>query len=89
MGNAKIIREGLASLGLEVFGGVNAPYVWVATPDGIGSWDLFDRMLERAGVVCTPGAGFGSCGEGYIRLSAFGKRDAVAEAVERIRAMKG
>jgi LL-diaminopimelate aminotransferase len=89
MGNAAVIREGLAALGLSVFGGVNAPYVWVKTPDGLGSWDFFDRLLERAEVVGTPGAGFGACGEGYFRLSAFGKREAVEEAVERIRTRLG
>jgi LL-diaminopimelate aminotransferase len=85
MDNARIIREGLATLGLTVHGGVNAPYVWAKTPDGLGSWEFFDRLLERANVVGTPGAGFGSCGEGYFRLSAFGKREKVEEAVERIR----
>ncbi len=86
LANAKVIREGLEELGLRVFGGLNAPYVWVKTPDRLGSWDFFDLLLERAEVVCTPGAGFGPHGEGYIRLSAFGKHDAVEEAVERIRA---
>ncbi|MFP6627296.1 MAG: LL-diaminopimelate aminotransferase [Deltaproteobacteria bacterium] len=85
MENAGIIRTGMAGLGLEVYGGVNAPYVWVKTPRGLGSWEFFDLMLEKAGVVGTPGAGFGSCGEGYFRLSAFGKRDQVEEAVDRIR----
>ncbi len=85
LANAKLIRDGLAGLGLRVFGGVNAPYVWVRTPEGLGSWDLFDRMLVQAQVVCTPGAGFGPLGEGFIRLSAFGKRDAIEDAVERIR----
>lgn len=83
--NAKIIRDGLAALGLEVFGGVNAPYVWIKTPAGSGSWEFFDRLLNDAHVVATPGAGFGACGEGYIRLSAFGKREHVEEAVHRIR----
>ena len=85
MVNAGIIREGLSALGLRVFGGVNAPYVWIETPGGIGSWDFFDRLLDQAHVVGTPGAGFGSCGEGYFRLSAFGKREQVEEAVTRIR----
>ena len=67
-----------------MFGAQNAPYGWIATPKGVGSWDLFDRLLEEAQVVCTPGAGFGSCGEGYLRLSAFGKRENVEEAVARI-----
>ena len=85
LANARIIREGLASLGLRVFGGVNAPYVWVRTPEGLGSWEFFDRLLERAHVVGTPGAGFGAGGEGYFRLSAFAEREAVEEAVQRIR----
>jgi LL-diaminopimelate aminotransferase len=84
MENARIIREGLGALGLRTHGGVNAPYVWLRTPDGIGSWDFFDRLLRQAHVVGTPGAGFGACGEGYLRLSAFGQRDAVEEAVARI-----
>jgi LL-diaminopimelate aminotransferase len=85
MNNARIILEGLSAIGLTVHGGVNAPYVWAKTPDGLSSWEFFDRLLERAGVVGTPGAGFGACGEGYFRLSAFGKREKVEEAVERIR----
>ena len=86
MDNARVIREGLAAAGLSVFGGVNAPYVWVKTPDGEDSWGFFDRLLHQAHVVGTPGAGFGACGEGYLRLSAFGFRDQIEEAVERIRA---
>ncbi len=86
MTNAAIIREGLAAAGLRTYGGVNAPYVWLETPRGMGSWDFFDQLLEQAHVVGTPGAGFGSCGEGYFRLSAFGKREQVEEAIERIRA---
>jgi LL-diaminopimelate aminotransferase len=85
MQNAKLIRTGLSDLGLRVSGGVDAPYVWAGTPDGMGSWDLFDLLLEQAHVVVTPGAGFGSCGEGYFRVSAFGKRERVLQAVERIR----
>lgn len=84
--NAATIRAGLEAVGASVFGGVNAPYVWVKTPTGVGSWDFFDRLLESAQVVVTPGAGFGSCGEGYFRVSAFGRREQVAAAVDRIRA---
>jgi LL-diaminopimelate aminotransferase len=84
MQNAALIRAGLGAVGLKVFGGENAPYVWIATPEGVGSWQMFDRLLERAHVVCTPGAGFGSCGEGYLRLSAFGKREQVETAIARI-----
>lgn len=85
MENARIVREGMEALGLAVYGGVDAPYAWIRTPDGLGSWDFFDRLLNEAHVVGTPGAGFGSCGEGFLRLSAFGKREKVEEAVERIR----
>jgi LL-diaminopimelate aminotransferase len=85
MENARLIREGLAALGLEVYGGRNAPYVWVRTPGGLGSWEFFDRLLTEAHVVGTPGAGFGPSGEGYLRLTGFGRRDETEEAVERIR----
>jgi LL-diaminopimelate aminotransferase len=85
MENARLIRSGIAAAGLRVFGGENAPYAWIATPNGVGSWDMFDRLLTEANVVCTPGAGFGACGEGYLRLSAFGKRDQVEEAIARVR----
>jgi LL-diaminopimelate aminotransferase len=83
--NAGLIREGLADIGYTVHAGVNAPYIWLETPDGVGSWEFFDRLLERAHVVGTPGAGFGSCGEGYFRLSAFARREQVEEAIERMR----
>ena len=82
--NAKIIREGLQRAGFTVFAGVNAPYLWLKTPPGTGSWDFFDALLERAHVVGTPGAGFGACGEGFFRISAFGLREQVEEAVSRI-----
>jgi LL-diaminopimelate aminotransferase len=85
MNNAGIIREGLASSGLSVHGGVNAPYIWLKTPDGLPSWDFFDKLLSECHVVGTPGSGFGPSGEGYFRLSAFGNRDNVLEAVERIK----
>ncbi|RMH43576.1 MAG: LL-diaminopimelate aminotransferase [Deltaproteobacteria bacterium] len=85
MENARLLREGLAAVGFRVFGGDNAPYIWMKAPDGMGSWDLFDQMLSRAHVVGTPGAGFGPAGEGYFRLSAFNARDAVEEALDRIR----
>jgi LL-diaminopimelate aminotransferase len=87
MENARIIREGLKASGFTVHGGVNAPYIWLKTPDGIGSWDFFDKLLKEANVVGTPGAGFGTCGEGYFRLSAFGWRENVEEAVRRITAL--
>jgi LL-diaminopimelate aminotransferase len=84
MNNAKIIRETLSSLGYKVFGGVNAPYLWVKTPQGLGSWEFFDLLLTKANVVTTPGSGFGSSGEGYVRLTAFGDPDKVKEALDRI-----
>jgi len=82
--NARLLREGLAAAGFEVFGGVHAPYLWLATPDGLSSWDFFDQLLARCAVVGTPGSGFGPAGEGFLRLSAFNARASVAEAVERI-----
>ncbi len=85
LNNAKVIKQGLSDAGLQVYGGVNAPYIWAQTPEGISSWDFFDILLKQACVVTTPGAGFGPSGEGYIRLTAFGEADATAEAVERIR----
>jgi len=84
MNNAKVIREGLTKAGFTVYGGVNAPYIWARTPEGMPSWDFFDRLLKRANVVTTPGAGFGPSGEGYIRLTAFGSAEATAEAVDRV-----
>jgi LL-diaminopimelate aminotransferase len=85
MQNAAILEEGLSGLHLKVFGGKHAPYVWVRCPDGIGSWEMFDRLLTKAGVVCTPGVGFGKSGEGYVRLSAFNSRDNVVAAMDRLR----
>ncbi len=84
MANAALILEGLGKAGFTTFGGVNAPYVWLKTPDGFDSWRFFDQLLERANVVGTPGSGFGAHGEGYFRLSAFGLREKVEEAIERI-----
>ena len=85
MENARIIREGLKGAGYTVYGGVNAPYIWLKVPGNSTSWNFFDRLLKEAQVVGTPGSGFGSCGEGYFRLSAFGFRPNVEEAVARIR----
>lgn len=82
--NARVIREGLTAAGLTCFGGVDAPYIWLKTPNGVGSWDFFDQVLDRANVATTPGAGFGPSGEGYIRLTAFGDADATKTAVERV-----
>jgi len=83
--NAQVIKEGLSAAGLTVYGGENAPYLWVRTPEGVGSWDFFDLLLKKACVVTTPGAGFGPSGEGYIRLTAFGDAEDTRQAVERIR----
>lgn len=85
MENAKIIREGLSSLGLTVFGGVNAPYIWLKAPNGLKSWELFDKLLTEANVVGTPGVGFGPSGEGYFRLTAFGSRENTLKAIERFK----
>lgn len=85
MTNAAIIRDGLKEMGLEVFGGVNAPYIWLKTPKGMTSWELFDKLLNEVNVVGTPGSGFGPSGEGYFRLTAFGTRDNTLEAVKRIK----
>jgi LL-diaminopimelate aminotransferase len=82
--NAKIIREQLTTAGLDVYGGVNAPYVWVKTPHGLSSWDFFDKLLQTCNVVGTPGSGFGAAGEGYFRISAFNSRENVNEAMKRI-----
>ncbi len=82
--NAKIIREQLTAAGLAVYGGVNAPYVWVKTPNGLSSWDFFDKLLHTCNVVGTPGSGFGAAGEGYFRISAFNSRENVEEAMKRI-----
>ncbi|MBD2185336.1 LL-diaminopimelate aminotransferase [Planktothrix sp. FACHB-1355] len=84
MENAKIIREKLTDAGLSVYGGVNAPYVWVKTPSGLSSWDFFDKLLHTVNVVGTPGSGFGAAGEGYFRISAFNSRENVEEAMRRI-----
>jgi LL-diaminopimelate aminotransferase len=84
MENARIIREGLTSAGYRVYGGRDAPYIWLRVPEGMTSWEFFDRLLADTNVVGTPGSGFGSCGEGYLRLSAFGLRENVEEAIERI-----
>ena len=82
--NAKIIREKLTAAGFVVYGGVNAPYVWVKAPEGLSSWDLFDKLLQVTNVVGTPGSGFGAAGEGYFRISAFNSRENVNEAMARI-----
>lgn len=85
MNNARIMKESLQSAGLEVFGGDNAPYLWMKTPQGISSWAFFDRLLNELHIVGTPGVGFGPSGEGYFRLTAFGDKDQTLEAMERIK----
>jgi LL-diaminopimelate aminotransferase len=84
MGNARLLREAAERAGLRVYGGVNAPYIWVETPPGVTSWQMFDRMLEKLNVVITPGSGFGSCGEGYFRISAFNSRENAEQAARRL-----
>jgi LL-diaminopimelate aminotransferase len=85
MENARIIRQTLSVAGFTVYGGKNAPYIWMKTADGMSSWEFFDLLLAEAHVVGTPGSGFGPSGEGYFRLSAFGSREKTEEAVQRIR----
>lgn len=85
--NAKLLREGLTQMGMSIFGGVNGPYVWIKTPKDKTSWAYFDKLLSEAHLVCTPGSGFGSCGEGYVRLSAFNSRENVEEALRRIKSL--
>ncbi len=85
MKNARTIKEGLAAAGYMVFGGVNAPYIWLKTPDNMSSWDFFDYLLENVNIVGTPGSGFGPSGEGYFRLTAFGSYENTVEALERIK----
>ena len=88
MNNAKIIREGLTGAGYEVYGGVDAPYIWLKTPDKMTSWEFFDYLLENLNIVGTPGSGFGPSGEGYFRLTAFGSLENTKKAMERIKAGK-
>lgn len=83
--NAKIIKKGLIEAGFTVYGGVNSPYVWLKTPNNMSSWDFFDELLEKANVVGTPGSGFGKCGEGFLRLTAFGTKENSKEAINRIK----
>src|SRR5258708_29334979 len=84
MGNAKLLRNAALDTGLEAFGGINAPYIWVKTPGGLTSWQMFDRMLRELNVVITPGAGFGAQGEGYVRVSAFNNRENAEEVALRL-----
>lgn len=84
MGNARILREAAERAGMRVFGGENAPYIWLKTPAGLTSWEMFDKMLREINVVVTPGSGFGSCGEGYVRISAFNSRENAVEVARRL-----
>lgn len=86
--NAKYIRENLKNAGFTLYGGENSPYIWLKVPKGETSWSFFDKLLNEAAVVTTPGEGFGKCGEGYIRITAFGSREDTKEAVERICALR-
>ena len=88
MGNAKILREAATQAGLEVYGGVHAPYIWIQAPGGMSSWDVFDKILNEANVVITPGSGFGRQGEGYFRVSAFNSRENAVEAARRLTELK-
>lgn len=85
MKNASVIYQGLKDAGYDVSGGINAPYIWMQTPKGMGSWEFFDYLLEKANVVGTPGAGFGPSGEGCFRLTAFGTYENTVAAMERIK----
>ena len=85
MENAKIIREGLKEAGFTVYGGVNAPYIWLKCPEGLTSWEFFDKLLQEKGIVGTPGVGFGPSGEGFFRLTAFGSRENTIKAIEKIK----
>jgi LL-diaminopimelate aminotransferase len=87
MGNAKILRDACAKIDMKVFGGINAPYIWVKTPAGLTSWQTFDRMLRESNVVITPGSGFGAQGEGYFRISAFNSRENAGEVARRLQSL--
>lgn len=86
--NARIMKEGLSEIGIKAYGGINAPYIWLETPDKMKSWKFFDMLLEKIQIVGTPGVGFGPSGEGYFRLSAFGNRQEIQEAMERFKKLE-
>ena len=88
MGNAKVLVAGAKAAGLTVYGGANAPYIWAQTPKGATSWQAFDKILNEANVVITPGSGFGSKGEGYFRISAFNSRANAEEVARRLQALQ-
>ena len=85
--NAEYLKQSIAALGLKVYGGVDAPYLWVRTPADMSSWDFFDHLLRTAHLICTPGAGFGPSGEGFVRFTAFGCRESYVEAARRLKQM--
>ena len=89
MENSRLMREGLLSSGFTLYGGVNAPYIWVKAPEGLDSWSFFEMLLHEVNVVGTPGVGFGPSGEGFLRLTAFGKREDCQEAMNRIKNWAG
>lgn len=82
--NARIILEGVEEAGLHASGGINSPYIWVTVPKGMTSWDFFDFLLHEAEIICTPGSGFGPCGEGYVRLTSFNTPELTEKAVDRM-----
>ena len=84
MGTARLMYDALKKLGFRVYGGVNAPYLWVKTPDGVDSWKFFEQLLYGAQIVCTPGVGFGPSGEGFVRFTSFGEREDCEEAMQRL-----
>ena len=85
MSNARHMKSAFEEVGIDVYGGENAPYLWLKTPDCLSSWEFFDRMLYEANVVVTPGVGFGPSGEGFVRLTAFGRKEDCSEAMNRIK----
>ena len=87
MENARILSDFLREKGIWFTGGENSPYLWLRCPNGMGSWEFFDYLLENVQIVGTPGEGFGKCGEGYFRLTSFGTRESTIEAVERLRGL--
>ena len=87
--NARIIYKGMKELGFECYGGIDSPYIWTGCPSGMTSWDFFDYLLDKAHVAVTPGSGFGSAGEGFVRISAYGHREDVLAAVQSIKERLG
>ena len=83
--NARVILEGVKEAGLHAIGGTNSPYIWLSVPEGMTSWQFFDFLLDKAGIICTPGSGFGPCGEGYVRLTSFNTPELTRTAVERMK----